>query len=125
MIEEKENRVLRICYEWNGAGNPALVRKAGEQTLITGGIIKFDLKAPPESPLAIALSGVPNGQVYKNFEMLFHEYWYDSKIPILTATTLLVPGYITPDDVEEIAKFLAELDPEIPYSLLIFHPDWM
>jgi len=120
-----KKRILRICYEWNGAGNSVLVLKAAEQIAVSGGIIKFDLKTPKNSPLSIALSGVPNGQTYKNFEKIYYKFWEETKIPILTATTLIVPGYITPDDVEEIAKFVAELNPDIPYSLLVFHPDWM
>ena len=127
ILEEKpENRILRICYEWNGAGNPTLVRKVAEQVLVSGGIIKFDLKAfSPE--IYYALTGVKaRDQVFKNFEMIYHEFYNDRKeIPILTATTLLVPGYVDANEVEQIAKFIAELDPNIPYSLLIFHPDFM
>lgn len=41
---------------------------------------------------------------------------------LLTATTLLVPGYVDEGEVERIAGFIAELSPEIPYSLLVFHP---
>ncbi len=121
----ENNRVIRICYEWNGAGNPILVRKVGEQALVSGGIIKFDLKAPyPE--LNFALTGVRNEIVFENFKMLYEEFWHERpEIPIITATTLLVPGYIGPDEVEEIAKFIASIDPEIPYSLLVFHPDFM
>lgn len=125
IIKEKpDNRVLRICYEWNGAGNPILVRKVGEQVLVTGGIIKFDLKAPnPE--LNFALTGVRNERVFENFKMLYDEFWDERpEIPIITATTLLVPGYIGPDEVEQIAKFIGSIDENIPYSLLIFHPDF-
>ena len=45
--------------------------------------------------------------------------------PMLTATTLLVPGYVDTTEVEQIAEFIAGLNPEIPYSLLVFHPDFM
>jgi pyruvate formate lyase activating enzyme len=38
------------------------------------------------------------------------------------ASTLLVPGYIDAGEVGRIAEFLASLDPDIPYSLLGFHP---
>jgi len=43
---------------------------------------------------------------------------------ILTATTLLIPGYIDKEEIEKIAKFISSLNPDIPYSLLAFHPDF-
>ncbi len=123
MIEEKKG-ILRICWEWNGCGNKKLVRKAAELSFISGGNVKFDLKAfTPE--VSIALSGVPNKRAYENFEMIYKEFYNERRnLPILTATTLLVPGYVDEVEVEGIAKFISELDPEIPYSLLVFHPDF-
>lgn len=44
------------------------------------------------------------------------------KVPFLRASTLLVPGYITPNEVEDIAKFISETSSAIPYSLLAFSP---
>jgi pyruvate formate lyase activating enzyme len=44
---------------------------------------------------------------------------------MLTATTLLVPGYVDSIEVEHIAEFIASFDPEIPYSLLVFHPSFL
>ena len=41
---------------------------------------------------------------------------------MLNATTLLVPGYVDEQEVEAIAKFIARLDDQIPYSLLVFYP---
>ncbi len=35
-----------------------------------------------------------------------------------------MPYYVDEEEVEGIARFLAELSDEIPYSLLIFHPDY-
>jgi pyruvate formate lyase activating enzyme len=40
----------------------------------------------------------------------------------LIASTLLVPGYVDEPEVERIAKFIAGLNPEIPYRLLAFYP---
>ncbi|RLF09920.1 MAG: radical SAM protein [Thermoprotei archaeon] len=117
----KEERSLKICWEWNGCGNKELVKKAAELSLITGGNIKFDLKA--RSPtLSIALSGVDNSRAYENFAMIAKEL-YDKRPhdPVLTATTLLVPGYVDEDEVDSIASFIADLDATIPYSLLIFY----
>jgi len=117
----------RICWEWNGGGDKRLVRKAAELSLLSGGNIKFDLKAFDET-LSIALSGVSNKRVKENFKMIGEEFWEvgmsRNKTPILTATTLLVPGYVDEEEVEKIAKFIASVNPKIPYSLLVFHPDY-
>ena len=116
---------MRICFEWNGAGNRLLVDRAAELALRSGGNVKFDLKCGSES-VSRALSGVSNRRSFENFEMLFRRYG-DKRpdMPLLTATTLLVPGYVDALEVEKIAGFLADLDRNIPYSLLVFHPDFI
>jgi len=48
-----------------------------------------------------------------------------SELPILTASTLLVPGYVDKEEVYNIAKFIAEIDPKIPYTLLAFYPQYV
>ena len=116
-----KERKIKICFEWNGSGNKNLVRKAAEISLKSEGIIKFDLKAFDEN-LSLALSGVSNRRTYENFEMIAKEFLPRTKHQILTATTLLVPGYVDKIEVEKIAKFIANLNPEIPYSLLVFFP---
>ena len=42
----------------------------------------------------------------------------------MSACTLLVPGYVNHEEVEQIAKFISEINTNIPYSLLIFHGDY-
>ncbi|MEM4576564.1 MAG: radical SAM protein [Candidatus Nezhaarchaeales archaeon] len=124
ILEEKpRKRIIRICFEWNGCGNRSLVKEAAQLAFISGGNVKFDLKCF-SIELSHALSGVSNQAAYENFEMIANEF-YDERpeVPILTATTLLVPGYVTAEEVDKIAKFIAGLNPEIPYSLLVFHPD--
>jgi pyruvate formate lyase activating enzyme len=124
-LEEMQNRLLRICFEWNGCGNQRLVREAAELSLKTGGNMKFDLKCFSPS-LSYVLSGVSNRRAYDNFEMIAKEFYKQRPDnPVLTATTLLVPEYIDMIEIELIAKFIADLNPEIPYSLLVFHPDFM
>ncbi len=116
------SRILRICFEWNGCGNRRLVERAGELALNSGGNIKFDLKAHDPN-LSIALSGVENAAAFSNFEFVYDEFYEKrTDLPILTATTLLVPGYVDAIEVERIAAFISGLDDEIPYSLLVFHP---
>ncbi|PCN50160.1 amidohydrolase [Candidatus Geothermarchaeota archaeon ex4572_27] len=112
---------LKICWEWNGCGNRELVRRAAELSLRSGGNVKFDLKAYSPT-LSIALSGVDNRRAYENFEMVAREFYPQRpEDPVLTATTLLVPGYVDEREVDAIASFIADLDPTIPYSLLIFY----
>lgn len=114
-----ERKKIRICWEWNGTGNPNLVKKAAEFSYNTDGIIKFDLKAF-DCNLNIALTGRPNYRTLENFKMIAEEFG----INLLTATTLLIPGYIDKEEVKKIAKFVSSLSPDIPYSLLAFHPDF-
>ena len=42
----------------------------------------------------------------------------------MVANTLMVPGYIDVEEVSAIAGYIASLDPNIPYSLLAFHPQF-
>ncbi|MEA2076268.1 MAG: radical SAM protein [Euryarchaeota archaeon] len=118
-----EDKKVRICWEWNGCGNKNLVKRAAEISFKSGGIVKFDLKAFDPN-LSIALSGVPNKRAYENFELIAAEFFENSDPPVLTATTLLVPFYVDEKEVENIAAFIASINPEIPYSLLVFHPDF-
>jgi pyruvate formate lyase activating enzyme len=123
-LERRKDNILRICWEWNGCGDPIQVRKAAEISLETGGNIKFDLKAYSKG-LSLTLSGVSNKRAYDNFEMIAKDlYPKRSESPLLTATTLMVPGYIDGQEIEKIAMFIENLDPYIPYSLLAFHPNY-
>lgn len=59
---------------------------------------------------------------YEFYRMLGDLHRERRKVPFLRASTLLVSGYITPDEVEQIAKHVSEVSPDIPYSLLAFSP---
>lgn len=121
-LEKCPERKLKICYETNGAGNSSLEKRAAELCFVSGGNIKFDLKCFDPN-LSHVLSGVDNSQSYENFRMAYEEFYEERKdIPVLTGVTLLVPGYVDAVEVENIAKFIADLNPDIPYSLLVFHP---
>ncbi|MHA1993438.1 MAG: radical SAM protein [Candidatus Hodarchaeales archaeon] len=115
--------ILRICWEWNGSGNEKLIVNAVKLSAKSGGNAKFDLKyASP--PLSEVLSGVSNQQSYHNFKVCYDKFYASRPdYPLLSATTLLLPGYVDVDEVEGIARFLSSLDRSIPYSLLLFHPD--
>jgi pyruvate formate lyase activating enzyme len=116
---ESGNRV-HICWEWNGAGNPRLVEQAALFSEQTGGTVKFDVKACHPN-VHLALTGQDNLRVLENFARVAGIL---REPEVLTATTLLVPGYVDAVEVEGIARFIAAIDPAIPYSLLVFHPDF-
>lgn len=117
-------RLLRICFEWNGCGNSVLVLNASDISLRTGGNVKFDLKCWSE-PLSLLLSGVSNRKAFENFELVAGKLFDKREEPVITATTLLVPWYVDEEEVEGIAKFISSINEKIPYSLLVFHPNFV
>ncbi|MDH4219466.1 MAG: radical SAM protein [Candidatus Aminicenantes bacterium] len=121
--EKRKGQILRICWETNGAMNPRLLKKAVELSLQSGGNVKFDLKAWDEG-LHYALCGVSNQWTLSNFRHLAELTVQRPDPPFLVASTLLVPGYVDEEEVSQIAKFIASLDPNIPYKLLAFYPQF-
>jgi len=104
--------------------HPALLKQAAELSLQSGGCIKFDLKTWSQE-LHIALCGLSNRRTLDNFKLLSEYVDKRPSPPFLTASTLLVPGYIDREEVSRIAAFIASLSPDIPYSLLAFHPQFL
>jgi pyruvate formate lyase activating enzyme len=112
---------VRVCWETNGSMHPRLLGRAAELALETGGCVKFDLKAHDPS-LHRVLTGVTSQRTLENFARAAEYVPARQEPPLLVASTLLVPGYVDAREVGQLAKFIASLDPNIPYSLLGFHP---
>jgi pyruvate formate lyase activating enzyme len=112
---------VRVCWETNGSMHPRLLDQALRLSLETGGCIKVDLKAWDDT-LHRALTGVSNRRTLETIERIAGHLHERPDPPLLVVSTLLVPGYVTASQVGQMAGFLASLDPEIPYSLLGFHP---
>ena len=123
-LQRKQGRILRICWETNGSMHPALLKQAAEISLNSGGCIKFDLKAWDEG-LHIALCGISNKRTLENFQLLAEYTRKRPSPPLLVASTLLVPGYVDKQEVSNLASFVSSLNPDIPYSLLAFAPQFM
>ncbi|MFW9936892.1 MAG: radical SAM protein [Candidatus Thorarchaeota archaeon] len=122
--KEDKSRKFRVCWEWNGSGKTELVEKCMKIAIQSGGNIKFDLKSFNEK-LNIALCGISNKRTLENFKFLAENYFGTRKgVPEMSGCTLLVPGYINYKEVELIAKFISNINDEIPYSLLVFHGDY-
>jgi pyruvate formate lyase activating enzyme len=120
-LKQRKGKILRICWETNGSMHKAYLERMLDISLISGGCIKFDLKAWDEN-LHITLTGVSNRRTLENFKFLGSFFQKRSSPPLVVASTLLVSGYIDNKEIENIAKFIASINPEIPYRLLAFYP---
>jgi len=119
------DRILRICWETNGQMLSVYAQQAAKLSLETGGNIKFDIKAWSED-LVRVLCGTPNAATLENFKRIGEEhYGQRPELPLLSASTLLVPGYVDSQEIENISRFIAEVNPQIPYTLLAFYPAYM
>ena len=101
--------------------HPRLLDRAMDVALESGGCIKFDLKGWDEG-VHRALTGASNAWTLRNFARAGARARARPVPPALVASTLLVPGYVEAAEVARIARFVAEHGPDIPYSLLAFHP---
>jgi len=118
-------RILRVCWETNGYWKKEFALKAAELSFMSGGNVKFDLKTWSKS-LNVALCGASNTPTLESFKMIGEKFFKErSDLPILTASTLLVPGYVDVEEVGNLASFIAEVDSRIPYTLLAFYPQYV
>jgi pyruvate formate lyase activating enzyme len=122
-LKRAGDRILRICWETNGSVDPRYLNEMVQMSLVTGGCVKFDLKAFDDD-LHRALTGISNRRTLENFKRAARRTRERPAPPLLVASTLMVPGYIDEEEVGAIASFIADLDPGIPYSLLAFHPQF-
>jgi pyruvate formate lyase activating enzyme len=116
-----DGRILRICWETNGAIREPFLTEMADLSFKSGGCIKFDLKTWDKG-LHRVLCGTTNHKTLENFRRLADWIGRRPEPPFLIASTLLVPGYIDEPEVAGIAEFISELNPDIPYSLLAFYP---
>jgi len=114
-------RGVVICWETAGTSNIKLLDRAVQLSLESGGCIKFDLKAYDEN-LHAALTGASNRRTMENFARAARRSSERPAPPLVIASTLLVPGYVEAPEVGRLARFIASVDPNIPYSLLGFGP---
>jgi pyruvate formate lyase activating enzyme len=121
--KENPERILRVCWETNGSMNPKLLDQMMEIAMSSGGCVKFDLKAWDEN-LHKALAGITNQRTLDNFRQAAEKIKQRPLPPPLIASTLLVSGYVDAAEINAIAKFIASANPDIPYSLLAFHPQF-
>jgi len=117
-------RGVVVCWETNGTAHSRLMERALDLSLATGGCVKFDLKAHDDA-LHRALTGAGNSQTLENFARAAARFDERPNPPPVVASTLLVPGYVDAEEVGRIARFIASLNPAIPYVLLGFAPNFL
>jgi pyruvate formate lyase activating enzyme len=114
---------VATCWETSGASHPRLLDRAVQLALESGGCVKFDLKAYDET-LHRVLTGASNRHTLENFARAARRASERPDPPLVVASTLLLPGYIDAAEVGRIARFIAGLNPDIPYALLGFAPNF-
>jgi pyruvate formate lyase activating enzyme len=117
----RKGEILRVCWETNGSMHPGMLDEMIELALGSGGCIKFDLKAWDQN-LHKALTGITNRRTLENFGRAGEKSRTRPVPPLIIASTLLVPGYVEEEEVRSLARFIASVNPETPYSLLAFYP---
>lgn len=120
-LEKNKGRILRICWETNGSVNAPYLDMMADLSLRSGGCIKFDLKAASDT-VHKSLCAASNKTTLENFAKLSLLIKERPVPPFLIASTLLVTGYIDEEEVAAISRFIADLNTDIPYSLLAFYP---
>ncbi|MEM2024875.1 MAG: radical SAM protein [Desulfurococcaceae archaeon] len=120
-------RTLRVCWETNGLWTPLLLEEAVKLSLDTGGIVKVDFKAwSPEVYKALCDVEREHVDLIKRNISLIGKYVHKRRLPpLLTVSTLLVPGYLDDYEIELMTDYVAKMDTEIPYVFLGFRPDYM
>lgn len=120
LMMKKDN--IHICWETNGSINREVLEIITDIALESGGIIKFDLKTVDKF-LSYLISGVNNEKILESIVYITKKY---SRInpSLFVFSTPVIPGYIEVEEVSKIANFISSIDPEMPYSLLGFYPQF-
>jgi pyruvate formate lyase activating enzyme len=68
------------------------------------------------------MTGATNRWTLENFSRAASRFSERPAPPPVIANSLLVPGYMDAEEIGNIARFIASVNPDVPYSLLAFYP---
>lgn len=126
-VLSKTTSIKRICWETNGLANPIIMKLMAELSLESGGTVKIDWKAW-DTNVYRALTGVDGNKALRrlkeNAKMVTKIGKDRLDPPLLVISLLLVPLYVTLEEVRRVAEFVSTLD-NVPLVLLAFHPSWL
>ncbi len=120
--KKNSGRILRICWETNGTSTSGL-KEMFKLSMQSGGCVKIGLQAWNPGTHR-ALCGFDNSKILENFARAAELASKRSSPPALVASTPLIPGYVDEDEVYGLASFIARINPDIPYALLAFAPQF-
>ena len=114
-IKEETDGKIRVLVESNGY---ALTKK-NLKILKEGGVDSYwlDIKAY-DNKVYKKLCGTSNVTVLKSLELIVD---FDFTVEVLT---LFIPGFVETDQHKQIAQLIANIDEEIPITLLAFFPSY-
>ncbi|WP_456483642.1 radical SAM protein [Methanopyrus kandleri] len=112
---KSETDDLWVLLETNGFG---LVRENVEELVAAGlDAVWLDVKAWKED-VHRKLTGATNRYTLEAIELLVeHDV-------ILEVCTLYIPGYVEADQILRIAKYVADIDRNIPFTILAYFPEY-
>jgi pyruvate formate lyase activating enzyme len=113
-IREK-NPDIGVGIATNGFCTP----KTLERVIDISTSISFEIKAH-DNDVHQMLTGAPSGPVLRNARSLAKK----ARESIRVYRTVVIPG-ITEHQITKIASFIADLDPDIPYRLIGFRPNFI
>ncbi|RLE54420.1 MAG: radical SAM protein [Candidatus Methanomethylicota archaeon] len=104
-----------VLLETNGYG----LTKENLEVLASGGVDSFwlDIKAYDEKVYK-KLCGTTNKWILKAPELIVDMGF------VLEVLTLFIPGWVEDDQIVKIAELIASIDPEIPFTILAFFPEY-
>ena len=107
---------LWVLFETNGYG----LTPKNLDSFKASGIDAFwlDIKAYDNDEVHRRLTGCSNERILKlPYEMKKRDF-------VLEVLSLFIPGWVETDQIEKIARILLEVDPQIPYTILAFFPEY-
>ncbi|ADL58949.1 radical SAM protein [Methanothermobacter marburgensis] len=113
--EIKEERNVDVILATNGFQTPETLKRIIRFT----SLFSFEIKALSDE-LHRNLTGAPVASVLRNATYLAEKF--PEKIRVFR--TVVIPG-INHHEIREIASFIAEINPEIPYRLIGFRPNFL
>jgi pyruvate formate lyase activating enzyme len=114
-IMREGNNELRVGFATNGFAS----RESFERVIDVSTWINFEIKAYDDE-IHRAVTGAPVEPVLKNAELLMKK----ARTKIRVIRTVVIPE-INDRDVENIAEFIASIDPTVSYRIVGFRPNFL